>query len=416
MLCWRMPSLTLNRPVIPPILQSLDYRVICLLGVCVIYALFGSPTPERLGPAELAVAGLLAVSIGTGCAYDTVFRPAAQHFWQGAGRIFLIYGLCVPLIGAVAAGHDMGAIMRDLLPFLFLFLPLFLAPLFRAQPACFRVLFAGVLIIGFVFALRALVMRFMRGCAFWCAEDLLYLENMPTVLYAALILTGAALQGITRKPVLKNTALSGLYAAAALIPLAAMAVTLQRASLGAVLLYAILIQGVFLYRYPVRALIVTAAGVATLLAVHMAFSPVLWALWEKTQKVGLNMRPQEFAAVWDIVTRDPLTFFFGIGWGGQFRSPAVGGLSVNFTHNFFSFLLLKTGMTGFLCAAAYMAGLLERLSRIVLKNPVTGLALALPVMIDLTLYASFKSLDFGLMLLMIPGALLYLRQSGSESF
>ena len=395
----------------PSLIDSTDYRVACLFAACVIYALFGSPTPDRLGVVEMSVGGLLLLSIGVGYLRDAVFGPVKTYFWEHAGQVFLIYGLSVPLLVAVMAGHDFGAVVRDFVPFVFLFLPLFLLPLIQAQPSHFRFLFPAVLLIGFIFALRSLLIRFEQGCVLWCGGDLLYLENMPTVLCVCLFLIGAAMWFLMRGFSMKNITIFSVLGVLSLVPMAAMAVTLQRASLGCVFLYVILIQGYLLYRYPARAFVVSLVGLVALFVFYMAFSPVFLALSQKTQQVGFNMRPQEFAAVWDVVSSDPLTFFFGIGWGGQFNSPAVGGLSVNFTHNFFSSILLKTGLLGVLCCMVYIAALLEQLFRVVLKNPVLGFALALPVLIDLTFYASFKSLDFGLMLLMISASLLYLRAS-----
>jgi len=77
-------------------------------------------------------------------------------------------------------------------------------------------------------------------------------------------------------------------------------------------------------------------------------------------------------------------------------------------------MLLKTGVCGLLLAGAYILGLLERLARVVLQNPFLELPLAAPVLIDLTLYASFKSLDFGLVLLMISATLIYSKTSESQ--
>jgi hypothetical protein len=56
------------------------------------------------------------------------------------------------------------------------------------------------------------------------------------------------------------------------------------------------------------------------------------------------------------------------------------------------------------------------LIRLVFREPVIGLALAAPIFIDVFLYASFKSLDFGLMLLLIPSLLIYMRFRAGESF
>ncbi len=393
--------------------NSYDYRAICLFLACLIYAVLGSPTPDNIGFVEIIIGALLSLSIGIGRARDALLQPIKRRFWKSAGQVFLIYGLSVPVIVAVLSGNNIGAIFRDLLPFLFLFLPMFLLPLLRARPYYFRSTLFVILLIGILFSVRSLVMRLSGGCFIFCVDELLYLENMPTVLFTCLFLIGFAMHFVMQGLSVKNLSIFVCLISLSLIPLAAMILTLQRASIGAVMIYIFILQLYYLYKSPYRAGWLMFVGFVAVMVINISFISVFGSLWGKTQIVGLNMRPQEFATVWHIISSDILKFLFGIGWGGSFNSPAVGGLNVNFTHNFFSFLLLKMGALGIIFCIAYIAGLLERLVRIILRSPVFGLALAAPVIIDLTLYASFKSLDFGLMLLMISGSLVYLRKSES---
>lgn len=411
-----LSGLSAAKNKIPVNIDSYDYRAICLFVACIVYGLFGSPTPDSLGIVEICVGVLLALSIGIGHASDAFILPAKRRFWKSAAQIFLGYGLFVPLIAGVIAGHSIAQILRDILPFLFLFLPLFSLPIIRERPHYFRTTLLALILIGLLFSLRSLVMRFDIECAFpvWCESDaLLYLENMPTVLFSCLLLFGSAISYIARGISVRNVVIFSLLVMLALLPLSAMILTLQRASVGALVLYLCLIYAYFIYKAPMRGLMALVIGVIAIAIVNISFAAVFDSLWDKTQNVGLNMRPQEMRAVWQVVTADPFTFMFGLGWGGYFNSPAVGGLSVNFTHNFFSSMLLKAGVIGLVLCIAYIAGLLERSMRVIIKNPVFGLALIMPIFIDLTLYASFKSLDFGLVLLMISGSLVYFRQSES---
>jgi len=399
----------------PVHIDSYDYRAICLFFACLIYALFGSPTPDSLSIVEILVGILLALAIGIGRARDAILRPVRYRFWKSAGQLFLLYGLSVPFIVAVLNGYDLRAILRDFIPFLFLFLPLFLLPLIRARPYYFRSILFAFILIGLLFSLRSILMRYDLECKIWCVDELLYLENMPSVLFAALFLIGSAIAVMTRGLNIKNVIIFFVLMALSVLPIVAMISTIQRASLGAIALYVIVIQGYFIYKSPVRGGNALLMMVIVAMVINFSFTAVFASLWDKTQNVGLNMRPQEMEAVWQLLTSDLLTFLFGIGWGGHFNSPAVGGLSVNFTHNFFSSIFLKTGIIGLTLSIAYIAGLLERLSRVLIKSPVLGLALFLPIFIDLTLYASFKSLDFGLAILMISGSLVYFRQPESVS-
>jgi hypothetical protein len=134
--------------------------------------------------------------------------------------------------------------------------------------------------------------------------------------------------------------------------------------------------------------------------------PVFDSLMRKTQIVGANMRVQEWQAVWAEISGSPLSVTFGQGWGARFASPAVADINVNFTHGLLSSLLLKTGVFGMLLGAAYIMTLLGRLKPYLKTHIVVVFAIAAPIAIDVFLYASFKSLDFGLVLALIP-ALLY---------
>lgn len=392
--------------------KSCDYRVLCLLGACVVYAVFGSPTPDRFGLTEVVVSALLALSIGVSGFYNVFVRFDKRCFWRSSGRVFLLYGLSVPLLVGSMNGHPLGALVRDVFPFLCLFLPLLCMAPIRAQPSSFRLVLWGVLFIGLAFGARSLVSQFGVRCPFglWGGDArLFYLENMPTVLFAALFLMGRGILCVFRRFSLRSVVVFAALMALACVPLLSMVMTLQRASIGVALFYVVVVSAYLFVKSPKRAVGVLFVGLGALFLLNISFYSVFASLFEKTRVVGMNMRFQEMEAVWRVVNRDPLTLLLGTGWGGQVYSPAVGGLSVNFTHNFFSSMLLKCGLIGVLLSVLYMAGLLERLSRVVLKAPVFGLALLFPVLIDLTLYASFKSLDFGLMLLMVSGSLVYFR-------
>ncbi|MDB5491886.1 MAG: hypothetical protein JWO78_1735 [Micavibrio sp.] len=84
---------------------------------------------------------------------------------------------------------------------------------------------------------------------------------------------------------------------------------------------------------------------------------------------------------------------------------------VNYTHNIFTTYLLKTGLVGLLLLTLYLYGLCRPLFDLLRVRPLLALALGVPLVIDLTLYASFKSLDFGLILLLVMLAAQKLREN-----
>lgn len=393
------------------------FQIFCFFLACIIYGAFGSPTPNSPGLVEAATGILLILAVGgAGCAHaarSVTFRERGEN---AKGAVFLAYGLCVPLLIALSSGHAPSAILRDLLPFLFLFCPLFFAPLFSKRRSDARVVLWCLILIGLFFSLRSLAMQ-TSLCGFFCTDELLYLENMPTVLFACLFLIGAGMNFFMRGRAAHKSIVYLLFLALAGIPLLALALSLQRASLGAVFIYVLIVLGLHFYSRPKRAvnalfvlgIFIFCAAIFVPLADFSAAD-----ILGKTALVGLNNRPQEAAAVWDAVAQNPFSLFFGLGWGAHFNSPAVGGLNVNFTHNFFTTMLLKAGLCGLIFSLVYIAGLIRVLARTISSDAVLGLALAAPFFIDILLYASFKSLDFGLTLLMIRLSLLY--SSQSESF
>lgn len=393
------------------------FQIFCFSLACIIYGLFGSPTPNSPGLVEAVTGVLLILAVGgAGFAHSVrsvTFRATGE---RAGGAVFLAYGLSAPLLVALSSGHALSSVVRDLLPFLFLFCPLFFAPLFSERREDGRVVLWCLVLIGLLFSLRSLAMQ-TGLCGFFCADELLYLENMPTVLFACLFLIGAGMNFFMRGHSAHKSLVFPLFLVLAGIPLLALALSLQRASLGAVLIYVLIVFGLHFYSRPKRsvfALVVLGIFIfCSAVFVPLADFPTAEILG-KTALVGFNNRPQEAAAVWDAVAQNPLSLFFGLGWGAHFNSPAVGGLSVNFTHNFFTTMLLKAGLCGLIFSVVYIAGLIRVLARTISSDAVLGLALAAPFFIDILLYASFKSLDFGLTLLMIRLSLLYSTQS--ESF
>lgn len=134
----------------------------------------------------------------------------------------------------------------------------------------------------------------------------------------------------------------------------------------------------------------------------------------KTSLVGFNMRSQELSAVWHVLIQNPQNFLFGIGWGGQFESPAVGNLNVTFTHSLLSYMALKTGFVGLVLTFIYIGVISHHGAKVIFKDRVVGIALLWGFIIPIFLYASYKSLDFGLLLTLILALSVYRQQTENK--
>jgi hypothetical protein len=378
------------------------WPVAALAGTAGFYALFGSPTPDVLGPKEAILALGLLLAVGPAGARAAIAplpdEPRPAPLWLGAGRALLLYGLGAGLLMAVFCANAPVPMVRDVVAFCLLLLPVFFLTHASAAPTAAWPWIAGAAcVVGLVFAMRTLGLA--PGLA---ASHLFYLANAPTVLFTALLLgaTGARLLFCAGGP--WALLLASALLLAALLPAAAIAVNLQRASVGALLAVGFLVavaQGLARPRRLLVVALVLALAAAALLPLALR---VLAELTQKTQEVGLNNRGEELAAVWEAIAAHPATLLFGMGWGGMFQDPAVGGVSVNFTHALLSSALLKLGLVGLALVALYIGALAAVLARMAPRAPGLALALAAPLLIDTFLYAAYKSFDFGLVLTLIP--------------
>ena len=186
-------------------------------------------------------------------------------------------------------------------------------------------------------------------------------------------------------------------------PILAMVLLMQRAGVGALIAFACFMVALAVYYRPKWGSLFFVIALTLMMSGWSVIEIVLASIWQKTEIVGLNARIQEWATVFDFISKDALTFLFGAGWGGRIENPAVGGLSVNYTHSLISSLLLKTGMVGTsLILAGCFWPVFSRLKRLISEKSafsyiVIGAAF-LPFMISVLLYASYKSLGFGLIL------------------
>ena len=376
---------------------QIEMRPVFFLLAAVLYGVWGSPTPSAFGMVEMGIGIVLILSIGPARGMRAAIMRQEFH-WGQAGQILLLYGLTIPLIAGFMAGNDPGHIIRDLIPFLFLLLPLFVQDWQGASEAGKRMLAGAVAFIGVTFGARVLYP--VLGTS-GVAHDALYLSIAPTVVFAALFLSGLAGRTLYQGWHIRNVMRACLLLAGALLAFSGLVLTLQRASIGLAVLGLGCLLALALWRNPLRA----TGPFILLTVVLLAFAPLVHdmtaSLLQKQEMVGTNMRVQEAAAVLDAIGGSAWTVLFGEGWGATLASPAVGGETVNFTHNLLTSYWLKTGLTGVCLLVLYLVRLCWPLIGLFRGNPVLAVALAVPLVIDILLYASFKSLDFGLILVVL---------------
>ncbi len=374
------------------------------MAAVLVYGVISSPTPDKIGAGEIVVGALLALSVGLPRACLLLLPPVQGALWEKAGWLLMVYGLTVPAALGIASGHDPGLVIRDLIPFFFVLLPVLSA--MHLEKGGRMALTACIGAAGLFFALRLIVPSFIEhgriGFSALPDEDPLYLANAPTVLFAAILCTALAGQRMMGHPSIKNYAWMGCFGIVAVICFMAMAASSQRATLGLAALCLGLLWAISFAKNPARALVPLILVLCAAAVLFQPLSNLVGHLLVKTSQVGFNNRLQEAAIVFDMVGDHWGSVLFGLGWGQTVASPAVGGVTVNYTHTMMTALWLKTGLIGVVLAGLYLYGLAVQLWRILWRHPALALAIAAPCLIDVTLYASYKSLDFGLVLLLIP--------------
>lgn len=381
-------------------------RFVFLVMALLIYGFAGSPTPDHPGITELVVGMLLVLAAGPLTAFGVVFGGIkTEEKWKRYGKLLLVYGLSVPVIVGLAEGNAAGSMLRDIIPFLFLMLPLFMSIWQGKEDKYFKWLIVSVLFIGIMFSLRCLHPESSEANVFGFSaattSEQLYLANSPTVLFTAMFLIGAIFAGLSGRMGKAGFVTACGSAILLLIPIIAMASAMQRASMGMIFIMIVWMSGLLIVKSPVKAL----TPIITLALAALFFKENISELYEslvnKTLTVGVNNRTREAMAVIETLQDSFKHVMFGKGWGAFFSSPAVGDVSVNFTHNLFTSFMLKTGLVGTMLAGIYFFQLGREIAPVFKTYPAAGFALLAPFFINLLLYASYKSLDFGVILLLI---------------
>lgn len=388
-------------------LGTLNIRAVAFIAALLIYALFCTPTPDHIGGAEaLVMAGLLAaMGVGGLMQAGHIWLIPDEPLWIMPARLLLVYGLSVPLITGLLQGHPASLIARDIIPFLFLLLPLLLPMSFMDRAVVARwfpwvlslmgVIFAGRVLAGFVVHIGT------GTLPVGYVPDPDNLVNAPTVLFASLFLTGIGGIYLTSAKTPRTVLMAFMCLTLTFLLLLGMAGIGQRAHIGAWVLTVLCWMGMLLVWRPRVLLWPLVLGLVALICLWPFAQDIVAGLWQKNTVVGLNNRVEEAMTVWESFRDRPWALLFGQGWGASIVSPAVGPNPVNYTHNLFTTYLLKGGFPAVLLVMLYLGTLGFGLWRLLWRHPVAALAVAAPFLIDVTLYASFKSLDFGLLLVLI---------------
>ncbi|WP_199902127.1 hypothetical protein, partial [Azospirillum sp. B506] len=274
-----------------------------MVAALLFYGGLSVPAPSALSWVEWTIGFFILASVGwtwpLAVASGRALRASSAGGWMAVAVAAFAWLLWLPLLRGAALGWEAADILRDVVPLLYLFLPVFLVPALRgAGRTAVRALAAGLALAGLLLALRwwrqegwgfgAIGQRAM-------ADGGAYLLNAPAVLFAAVVLPASALSLIAAGGRGRCWIAALPCAAGGVLCLAALAGAVHRTALGLGLLSLASIALWWAWKRPWLALPLL-VGLGLLVAVG---GDALIGAWqqaaEKTRLTGSNARWEEAA-------------------------------------------------------------------------------------------------------------------------
>ncbi|MCT4574841.1 MAG: peptide chain release factor N(5)-glutamine methyltransferase, partial [Alphaproteobacteria bacterium] len=370
-----------------------------LLLAITIYSIWGQPTPESLGVVEVVIAILLVISIGAlnflgVLTLRPLFEKKREAF-EKVGSVALSFLFIIPFVNGLIRGHSLSLIIRDAIPLLYSFIPVFMCSKISNRDTS-RLYLVGVFA-GVCLALRFLIIsgfswELLGEFGFY--DNNMYLAISPFILFATLFMF---LDFFEVKSLIKK----GLTIFYSTICFGAMMATSQRASIGS----AVVFSSLYVVNKSRKNIlyVISALGMFALMYFYFGeyIDTSLNMLIEKTRAVGSNSRIEEFYAVISEIKNSVADILFGKGWGYKFQSPAIVDTKVGFTHCMFTYFVLKTGLLGTFLYSSYLALIFIKVFTNNKNINFISYSCLAPILISMTLYTGYKYFDFGCLLLIM---------------
>lgn len=379
------------------------------------YAFFSSSTPDEFGIQEGIIAvslvllfgiwGILLVSSGSLLEKSFVDSRISILYMP------FLYFLTVPSIVGFLNGNNFNDFIRDFIPFLYLAIPLFMYDIAKGREREYAtIIIIYLCITGVSYSIR----HFFEGefdiktigkSVFFGWES--YFVMDPAVLFSATFLINYGYIKVTLEKKVKDKVVSLIYVFFGSIAYLSIIVTVVRAQI-VLVLFSLFISSILLFkRTPIN---IGLFLLLTIIAIYILIGDIIYGvtilILEKTYSVGLNSRELEFMAVIDYVLQSVHGLIFGYGWGAIIETPTAG--KVRFTHNIFSYFLLKSGIIGgiiLLLILSWIYALTLNLIRKSVKDYyfsyVVGISILNVLLINTLLEAVYKSLSFGFILTLL---------------
>jgi len=375
-----------------------------LLVALLTYAFFSSSTPDNVGVPEIVIALFLLLFVGLKTPLITLqkTREKTTYLPQYLYIVFYVL-LIVPLfIGIVVNENNILDALRDIIPFIYLFIPLFFIEKMNNSPEYWSdVLLILISVIGVSFSMRHLLTSdnpfesIGKEIIFGNKE---YFPMDPAVLFTATILP---LIGIFKVFIEKKIFFGTLFIFFGFLTFLSIVSIMVRAQI-ILVLFSIIIYFLWISKQNFFRLLTIGLIVFILITVNIELlSGIYDLLMAKFENAGLSNRDAEFIAV---VHNSSLSFMktlFGEGWGGMIELPTSPGSKIRFTHNIFNYFILKGGFIGVALIGSYFMYIILLLMKLKWnnRNIILNLTLINIIIVHILLEPGFKMLSIGLIIL-----------------
>jgi hypothetical protein len=390
---------------------SFKFTHVIFLVLCAVYGAFSSMIPKEFELPELALFLLLLILVPVLGVIHGFFPTSKQSAFMVPNnlRVVVFLMLWIPILVGLFRQNELIDLIRDVLPFLFFLLPIFLFRKLHCNPkAWILVMCTGFSFIGVAMTLRhfaqagASIADIGEQSIFGTGISLAF---DPAIQFAFPFLFGLAIKMAIERHLLKASVLFFI----SLIPLFAILGVVARAPL-VLSFFAIGLMVLLGFRNKVVNLIVFALFllfIVVALAGDNMISRSIGLMLLKHENYGVSSRDLEVSAV--LQNADSFDkIIFGEGWGGLISNPIGDGAMWRFVHNMFAYYFFKQGIVGLLGVIIYVAWLSKIYFRSFqkLKNEggvrlIALLALIPPILGSLFLEVTYKTLIFGLLLSLV---------------
>jgi hypothetical protein len=388
------------------------FYLIVFLTMSIIYAFFSSPSPSKIGLYEILIALCLVVLTGFIGSFSILGYQTKNRNIPMFVSVSALSLVVLPTItGLFFSGNEISDYIRDIIPMLYLTLPVLLFHRVKIFPSDWvRWVVSLLCVIGLVFSIRQIIesdilISSIGNTSGFITQSYFILD--PSVFFTATFLTCYSVVLIFQNYILKGLALLAL----SIIPWIVILSAVSRSAiiLISVALFVVIFLTIMRSKSPISLFFKFSITVAVILPFFftelIVFFGKIWTLLIiRHELIGVSGRVLEAQYVVQHIDNVRL-LLLGEGWGGLIDSPLLSD-QIRFTHNSFTYFLFKSGVVGLMTFVVYLYFFIlkmfsEFFSNKDMKRTSVQAAIIVTLIIHLLLEAGYKSITMGIIFLLM---------------